>query len=317
MHRKKLIFGIYPGGLDALQRGLPNNPIKINRALDALQGHKELFLVRGYKGFDNLEVEAPEMMEQYCINGRKLDLTLCYRSEVGDVKGWKAFIRKMIQQYAQCLHKIQITEEPNNPDALTGGDGSSKNIHEAISEGVIEAKKEGNCLGINVLVGFNAVISFNPNDNFWRGIADKATREFMSSLDFVGLDFFPDVFRPLPVKPDSTMTSIEEAVNLVLNQFRKVNLVNGKIPDNIPIHITENGWATTPERSYDRQKEILVSTLRVVNELKEELNITHYEYFGLRDADTSDNNFQFGLMTDDYKPKPAFETYKTLIQQYG
>jgi hypothetical protein len=313
----KLIFGIYPGGLDALQKGLPNNRFKINEALDILQGDKELFLVRGYKGFDNLEVEAPEMMEQYCINGRKLDLTLCYRSKTGDVEGWKIFITKMIQQYATHLHKIQITEEPNNPDTLTGGDGGSENIHEAIIEGVIEAKKEINRLGINVLVGFNAVISFNPNDNFWQGIADKANQQFESSLDFVGLDFFPDVFRPLPVKPNGTMTTIEEAINLVLNQFRKVNLLNGKIPTNIPVHITENGWATTPERSYERQKEILASTLNVVNQLKAELNITHYEYFGLRDADTSDSNFQFGLMTDEYMPKPAFETYKTLIQQFG
>ncbi|RFS14883.1 hypothetical protein [Emticicia sp. C21] len=313
----KLIFGIYPGGLDALQKGLPNNPEKINEALDILQGDKQLFLVRGYRGFDNVDVEAPEMMEQYCINGRKLDLTLCYRSATGDIDGWIIFIKRMIHQYSTHLHKIQITEEPNNPDALTGGDGSSKNIHEAIIEGVIVAKREASLLGLHIMVGFNAVVSFNPTDSFWQSLAERITPKFMNSLDFVGLDFFPDVFIPLPAKPDGITISIEEAVNLVLNQFRKANLAIGKISDNIPIHITENGWATTPERTFQRQKEVLIDTLLVVNQLKVELNITHYEYFGLRDADSSDNGFQFGLMKDDYISKPAFDAYKTLIKSYG
>lgn len=313
----KLIFGIYPGGLDALQKGLPNNPDKINQALAILQGNKPLFIVRGYRGFDKLDVEAPENMEQYCINGRKLDLTLCYRSEEGDVDGWIVFIKKMIHLYGLNLYKVQITEEPNNPDASTGGDGSSKNIHEAIIKGVCEARQEIANLGLTVSVGFNVVISFNPNDDFWKSIFEKATTQFINSLDFIGLDFFPDVFRPLPQKPDGTTATIEEAVNLVLNQFRKVNLVRGNIPDSVPIHITENGWATTPERSCERQMEVLISTLAVVNQLKEKLNITHYEYFGLRDAESANSGFQFGLMKDDYTPKPAFDTYKKLIQQYG
>lgn len=63
--------------------------------------------------------------------------------------------------------------------------------------------------------------------------------------------------------------------------------------------------------------EVLISTLAVVNQLKEKLNITHYEYFGLRDAESANSGFQFGLMKDDYTPKPAFDTYKKLIQQYG
>jgi len=85
----------------------------------------------------------------------------------------------------------------------------------------------------------------------------------------------------------------------------------------IPIRITENGWATNSERPYDLQAKVLESVVRTIYDLREELNITHYELFGLRDADSSNDNFfyQFGIMRDDYTPKPAFEVYKHLIRE--
>lgn len=48
-----------------------------------------------------------------------------------------------------------------------------------------------------------------------------------------------------------------------------------------------------------------------------ELNIQEYELFGLRDADTSNQNmfYQFGLLKDDYSPKPSFYTYQKLINE--
>jgi hypothetical protein len=53
--------------------------------------------------------------------------------------------------------------------------------------------------------------------------------------------------------------------------------------------------------------------------LRGKLNITHYELFSLRDADTAnpDLNHQFGIMRDDYSPKPAFESYRKLIEEFG
>lgn len=59
--------------------------------------------------------------------------------------------------------------------------------------------------------------------------------------------------------------------------------------------------------------------VRTIADLSEELNITHYELFGLRDADSSNENmfFQFGIMRDDYTPKPAFAIYQRLVQEFG
>ena len=41
--------------------------------------------------------------------------------------------------------------------------------------------------------------------------------------------------------------------------------------------------------------------------------------FGLRDADSSQSDlfYQFGIMHDDYTPKPAYDTLKCLIREFG
>jgi hypothetical protein len=45
------------------------------------------------------------------------------------------------------------------------------------------------------------------------------------------------------------------------------------------------------------------------------LNITGYTHHTLRDARSAGSGIfcQFGLMTDDYTPKPAFRLYQDLI----
>jgi hypothetical protein len=75
-----------------------------------------------------------------------------------------------------------------------------------------------------------------------------------------------------------------------------------------PIRICENGWPTGPGRAGHRQAEVLDTMLRAIHARRRELNITHWELFALRDADTSrDDPFhQFGIVRDDYTPKPAF-----------
>ena len=44
-------------------------------------------------------------------------------------------------------------------------------------------------------------------------------------------------------------------------------------------------------------------------------NVTGLRWFDLRDADSSSSSFesQYGLMRDDYSPKPAFGVYRALV----
>src|SRR5205814_9844257 len=130
---------------------------------------------------------------------------------------------------------------------------------------------------LKIAVGVNATPSFNPADRFWPKLAKRGGQPFVGALDYVGLDFFPDVFRPLPT-PD-----FPGAVAGVVGHFRDALSAAG-IPATVPIRITENSWPTGPNRSPERQAEVLEAIVRAVYDLRERLNVTHYEFFALRDA---------------------------------
>jgi hypothetical protein len=53
----------------------------------------------------------------------------------------------------------------------------------------------------------------------------------------------------------------------------------------------------------------LEEVLRAVYARRHELNVTHWELFALRDADSTKASpfHQFGIVRDDYSPKPAFD----------
>jgi hypothetical protein len=112
---------------------------------------------------------------------------------------------------------------------------------------------------------------------------------------------------------------VEDAVQTTLTRFRNEILSAAGIPSTIPLHICENGWPTGPNRFYTRQADMLESIITKIYQLRNSLNITQFELFSLRDADTANPEIrrQFGIMRDDYTPKPAFETYRRLIQELG
>lgn len=330
-NKHDFVFGIYPGSAvgegTSLLKGKPDDPQEILKTLDELQGKKSSFLVRSYIhyiGNGKIGNKTPLNPEQYAVNGRKLDLVLMFQTEEEDLTGWKNIIRKTITDYGPSLGSLQITEEANAQ--IPYMDGNFKNVRQALIDGVITAKKEIRRQNLEVSVGFNTTPIFNPEDTFLKEIGKLATKSFYDSLDYVGLDFFPDVFQSIEFK------DLKDAVAFVLKTFRK-NLASAGITSNIPIHVTENGWSTGPNRSYKKQTKIIETIIRNIYTLKDELNITQYELFQLRDANSSfksneqlenENdvdvlfgNYQFGIMKDDYTPKPAFETYRDLIEELG
>ena len=127
----------------------------------------------------------------------------------------------------------------------------------------------------------------------------------------MGFDFFPDVFRRIPPE------ELQRAVEGVVRGFREVSLAAGGIPASVPIRVTENGWATAPSRPLERQCEVIETVVRSIHQLRAALNITHYEFFALRDAKEGNPEelCQFGLLRTDYTAKPAFETYRRLIAE--
>jgi hypothetical protein len=318
-----LIFGIYPGGHTGFGSGqaiTADDPARVREALDHLQAGNSPFLVRGYLPYTGsfsaaqaLAIKTPVAVEQYIQDGRKLDLVLQFRQP--DLDGWLTFIRQAIHRYNSMLATLQITEEANvtmTPEV----DGCIPQVREALVRGVIAAKEEIQRSRLDIQVGFNAAPSLDPTDDFWPNISALGGQSFLNALDYVGLDFFPDVFRPLS---DAREATLRAAVVGVLSHFRNVSLAASKIPPTCPIHITENGCPTAPARSPERQAEVVEQVIRTIHEHREQFNITHYEHFALRDANSSNPNLlsQFGLLRDDYHPKPAFERYRYLIAEFG
>ncbi|MEJ2078998.1 MAG: hypothetical protein P8Z74_13460 [Acidobacteriota bacterium] len=320
----RMIFGVYGGGIAGTDSGIATGPAdepdRINRALDLLQGRSEEFLVRAYVHFSGpggstADLRTPAFMSDYVRDGRTLDLVLCYRDAGGgDLEPWIEFILREIRRFGSGLGKLQITEEPNL-DQHPGDGEFFPQVVAALGEGIRRARREIDQLGLPTQVGFNSVPCFDAEDRFWGSLKRITSPSFLEALDFVGLDFFPDVFRRLP--PDGSAGDLRQSVAVVLRHFRSVVMSGAGIPRSVPIHITENGWPTGPDRLESRQAEVIETVVRTIDGLREELNITHYEHFALRDAATNQDNwfYRFGLLRDDYSAKPAFDTYRRLIEE--
>ncbi|MFD9740072.1 hypothetical protein [Umezawaea sp. NPDC059074] len=302
-----LTFGIYAGGRIALDDGSPpEDPARLAKALDDLHGPHP-FLVRAYVHYPTLH-EAPPNPEALLNGHRRLDLVACFRDPGHDLTGWLAFLRGLLHRHGSTLATLQITEEPDN--AGPGGDGEFPAVRQALVEGVIAAKREARALGLDVRVGCNSTAIFDPAQEFWTDLGRRGGREFRESLDYAGLDFFPDVFRPIPAD------RFPDAVRAVLTTFRHHSLKAAGIPEDTPVHVTEHGWSTGPDRPDSRQAEVLDAVVREI--AASDLNITTYEHFSLRDADSGQPDLlhNLGLLHDDHTPKPAFATYRDLIAEF-
>ncbi|MBE1531851.1 glycoside hydrolase family protein [Actinomadura algeriensis] len=303
-------FGIYPGGITGddkggLATGPADDPAEILAALRTLQAWGP-FLVRGYCVFTDPGrpwTETPHDVEQYAGDGRRLDLVLQYQSESGDVPGYLEFVRDAVRRHGASIATLQITEEPN----FTGNptlDGHYPDVRRALVEGVVAARAEADRLGLPGLrVGFNTTPLFGPSAGFLAELTDLGGRPFLDALGYVGLDFFPDVFMPAP-DPGAATAGL-------LAMHRDLMTAAG-IAGAVPLHITENGWPTGPDRTPERQAEVLEAVLDAVTGTS---GVGAYLHFALRDADSSEDGLfhRFGLLYDDYTPKPAFDVYRRFI----
>ncbi|MGW7519554.1 hypothetical protein ACWGJ2_28580 [Streptomyces sp. NPDC054796] len=333
MTSKSLLFGVYPGGVagddtGGLASGPPDAPERITTALDQLQGRPgRPFLVRAYTGFDDgtrlggtrvggpHPTAAPANAPRYAVRGRSLDLVAQYQSAAGDVEGYCRYLRELVEQYGAVTSTLQVTEEPN----VTGNptlDGYYPDVAQALVRGVSAAKAHARRLGHGHLrVGFNTTPLFGPGASFISGLTELAGREstgFLDDLDYVGLDFFPDVFRPVAAD------QLADAVAGLLRHHRDTVLTPAGL-GRLPLHITEHGWPTGPERSPERQAEVVRTVVGTVGAHARELRLSGYTHFALRDADSARTGLfhRFGLLTDDYAPKPAFAAYRELIDTLG
>jgi hypothetical protein len=316
--RPGLTFGIYPGSAlgDVEPAGPADRPDQINQALDQLQGPAgRPFLVRAYDKYVDpgdttrtTPFQAPAGYDRYLGRGRMLDLVAQYHSRSGDIEGYCAFIERLIDSHVDHLATLQIGEEPNitdNPNL----DGAYPRVIDALTAGVCAAKDKARRSGHpDLRVGCNSSPLVGPAGDFFGDLTQAGGESFVADLDYIGLDFFPDVFRPIPP------ANLSALVRGLLEGHRRDHLVPAGL-GHLPLVITEHGWPTGPGRTRERQAEVLRTILDVIARQAGALDITGYTHHALRDARSAGSGLfcQFGLMTDDYAPKPAFHVYRDLI----
>ena len=263
------------------------------------------------------EAEQRRLVELYTGHGYGVEIVIRYRRD-DDPAGFAKFVRGVVRRFGDnpLVRGFQVTNEVNFSASADSSDGAYSGARDALIQGVIAAKREARRRGYSQLrIGFNWFYRTDPGneDGFWTYLRDHGGRAFVKALDWVGLDAYPGTFFPPAAQPASTGDFVVNA----LSQLRKCFMREAGIPSRVPIHVEENGYPTGPGRTYGDQRSALESMVGAVNTYRANYNVTNYFWFDLRDAESGSPNFQqqYGLLRDDYSPKPAFESYRALVDR--
>jgi hypothetical protein len=326
-----LRFGITPGVqtgqyvTGAVPPRTPEDPAKQLEGLAGLRPAGGPFVLRLHRFFwSGGEEEIRRVLalsDRYTGAGYLVELQLRYHpneQQEGDIDAWVEHVREVVRRFGvnPRVVAIQVTNEVNITFSPDSSDGAYAGARDALIQGVIAAKDEVLRRGFRQLeIGFNWAYRSEPSaeNAFWAYLRDHGGPSFVGALDWVGVDAYPGTVFP----PAHTEGGERDGMVNAFSSFRCYAATAG-IPETIPIHVEENGWPTEPPaRSYEQQAEVAETLVRAVHDFRGTFNITDYRWFNLRDGDTTSANFQtqYGLMTDEYEPKPAYGVYSRLVRE--
>ena len=326
-----LRFGITPGVqtgqyvTGAVQPRTPEDPARQLTGLAGLRPADGPFVLRLHRFFwSGGEEEIRRVLalsDLYTRAGYLVELQLRYHpneQQEGDIAAWTEHVREVVRRFGANprVVAIQVTNEVNITFSPDSSDGAYAGARDALIQGVIAAKDEVRRRGFRQLeIGFNWAYRSEPSaeNSFWSYLRDNGGPAFVGALDWVGVDAYPGTVFP----PAHTQGGERDGMVNAFSSFRCYSAIAG-IPESVPIHVEENGWPTEPPgRSYEQQAQVAETLVRAVHDFRGTFNVTDYRWFNLRDGDTTSANFQtqYGLMTDEYEPKPAYGAYAGLVRQ--
>jgi hypothetical protein len=323
-----LRYGITPAGeAGALGPAVPVVPGTLKQDLDALaqlRPKRTPFVLRLNRFFWSLGEEGIRRFEErarsFTKRGYLVELQLRYHptpEQEGDIPAWTEFVREVVRRFGpnRRVIALQVTNEVNLTFSPDSSDGAYEGARDALIEGVKAAHAEALAGGYGQLeIGFNWFYRTDPANerSFWEYLRDHGGPEFLAAVDWVGLDAYPGTIFP-PVEPPG---GERDGMVNAMSQLRECFLPIPGIGPEVPIHVEENGYPTGPGRTYEMQEAALRSMVGAVRDFRGTYNVTDYRWFDLRDHDTSSLNFQhhYGLLEDDYTPKPAFDAYAELVR---
>jgi hypothetical protein len=330
-------FGIGPrlageAGTGQTVPTVPEDPAKRDAALRRLQGRRflavrlnRLFMADGSAGIR----EFKSLARHFARLGLEVELQVRYHpapADDGDIPAWLRFVKRVVRAFGPIrrVTGLQITNEVNIAFSPNTSDGAYQRAVEALVEGVVTAKRESRRLGYDHQeIGFNYAWRFDFGDaandaRFWEAVGREGGRRLRRHTDWVGLDLYPGTWVP-GVFFRADIVDFGDAFLEGIAQTRECFMPKAGFRRRTPLRIEETGYATGPGRSEQAQATATAEFARETHRHRGTYNISDFRFFGLRDNNSAGPNFQqyFGLLRDDYSPKPAFEFYRRAIARYG
>ena len=350
-----LVLGIYPGGgvgaVGPQPATKPEDPVRRMAALEALRGVPgRRFVVRVYASDDGTHRSLPrgllEDISRYSSAGFDVELVIAYRRRgvrplVG-VRRYAGFVRRAVRAVRHHRHvvSLQITNEVNLRGAPNASDGAYPGARGALIRGVVAAKDELRRRRVtHIRVGFSwAYEQGRASRRFWRSLGRVGGRPFVRAVDWVGVDIYPgtwgpelrgartagvgvDIYRPtgLELRGGNTAAAVRARMIGALRTLRRSYLPRARLGRSVALHVAEIGYPTGAGRSDAMQAVVADAAVRAAHDVRAAYHVTDLRWFDLRDADSANPSFesQYGLLRDDYTPKPAFGTFAALVARYG
>ena len=323
------VFGIYPGGPAGGASGSnPDNVSSDLAAVKQLDSSDAPFIVHLYAeyygpGGYTAAQEIGSEVQTFAKAGFQVELVLAYRpadqTPSTDVPGFASWTQSALASLGRYLTYLQVTDEANVSGSSSSNDGSYPGAESALIQGVEAAKSYITARGQTIKVGFNW--SYNPSlssDAFWSYLASAGRSTFVKDVNWVGIDVYPGTWQALPTGL-SFGSGVSQVMTQAIQSTRSTYMPMAGLGTGVPIQITETGYPTGPGRTYAMQETAMESEVQTAANLRSSENVSAVQFFDLRDAITDSAIFedQYGLMTDQWVPKPAFAAYEQLIGQYA
>ncbi len=301
----------------------PENPRKRDAALRSLKPPGAPFVVRlnrmfeadGAHGIATFKALATE----YSRLGLNVLLQVRYHpsaSENGNLAVWLDYVRQVVDAFGPDRHvtALQITNEVNLTGSPNTSDGAYANAVQALVQGVVAAKREARRRHFRQLtIGFNYA-GFAPSSevSFFRQIGAAGGVTFRRSVDWVGVDLYPGTYSAAYVNGADAL--IENIASL-----RRCLMPQAGLGARLPIVLTELGYPTGPGRSTNDQLAAVWQFMEALEDYRGVYGISNVDWFDLRDNNSHGPAFQsyFGLLRDDYTPKPAFAAFRALVRRFA
>jgi hypothetical protein len=332
---RTLEFGIYPGGAAGSvgPRGEPRPEVPELRAaaLDALRPDRgRPFTVRLYDAFTSREDadEVPSWLRAqiagHTSSGLQVELVLRYRpvASRGDVAGFERFVRSRVRQIGddRRVVDLQITNEVNIAGAPDAADGAYAGAMAALVRGVVAADSEARERGLRHLrTGFNWAYEEGARAaSFFAELERRGGARFARAVDWVGLNAYPGTWGP-SLPRAALSDGARRATIRAMDVLRNTHLPRAGLRD-AAIVFTESGYPTDADtRTAGHQRTVMAAVIGAVVAHRRTYGVRGYRWFDLRDADSSVPGLesQYGLMRDDYSPKPGFSLYRDLVDRHG